>query len=324
MSFFPIELMAGLSAAAGILNPIPQPGEEGYRAVPSHHFRILYENDTSFGTDSNYTHGTRFDYAQRLGDSSRWWGLSLTQNMFTPETHSRGAVWNEHPYAGYLALGAGYLITGENFGASFEFQLGTTGKPSCAEDFQYVVHRVGDMETWDGWHDQIPSEVTFQLTMRQDWRLPFLETKLPWGLQTDGSAYMTESLGTVRIAASAGVNFRIGHNLPPVMQQNGNLPGNFGVSLLEKPEYNPEKISYFLSMSAGLEYVARDLFVDGGVFHHFDQTCSRVPWQAEARVGLCVLYQGIEYHMGVLFQSDSYRTQKDHAIIGSFSIGWNW
>lgn len=324
MSYLPVEMMVAISAAAGFFNPIPQQGEEGYQADKGHYLRVLYENDASFGTDCNYTHGTRVDYAQRIGAGPNWWGASLTQNIYTPTTHTYGSVRGQHPYGGYLAVGAAYMRTGVDVGASFEFQLGTSGKASLAEEAQHLVHAAGDMAQWNGWGDQVPGEVTFQLAMRQDVRLPWLESSFWDGWQTDGSFYLREEVGTVSIAGGVGMTFRFGYNLPPTMQLNGNSAADFGISLLQKPDYNPEAISYFATFSAGINYVARDMFVDGGVFHHFDQTCSRVPWQGEVRIGLGVRYQGIDYYMGLLYMSDTFRTQSENTYMGSFAIGWSW
>ena len=324
MSYLPLELMVAASAAAGFFNPIPQPGEEGYQAEKGHLLRVLYENDASFGTDCNYTHGTRLDYVDRIADSPDWWGLSLTQDIYTPTTHTLGAVRGQHPYGGYLAVGAGYLMTGVDLGGRRVIKEGTTGKASLAEEAQHIVHAAGDMAQWNGWGDQVPGEVTVQLAMRQDMRLPWLESSFWDGWQTDGSFYLRERVGTVSIAGGAGVTFRFGYNLPPTMQLNGNSAADFGISLLQKPDYNPEAISYFATISAELSYVARDMFVDGGVFHHFDQTCSRTPWQGIARIGLGVRYQGIDYYLGLLYMSDTYRRQADETFMGSFAIGWSW
>ena len=147
MSLIPWLTMAALSAGAEYYNPIAQPGEPGYRPIPRHHFRGTMENDSAFGNDSSYTHGTRLDYACSL-DNGDAWGISLTQNIYTPTIHTRGAVMGEHPYAGYLALGGAYLMRGENFGNAIELQIGTTGNASFARYAQNGLHEACGMQTW--------------------------------------------------------------------------------------------------------------------------------------------------------------------------------
>ena len=85
MSLIPWLTMAALSAGAGYYNPIAQPGEPGYTATPRHHFRGTMENDSAFGNDSSYSHGTRLDYAQCLNNGDAW-GVSLmaAEGFFFP------------------------------------------------------------------------------------------------------------------------------------------------------------------------------------------------------------------------------------------------
>lgn len=323
MSAIPWLTMAVLSPVVGYFNPIPQPGEDGYTDVPRHHFRGLMENDSAFGQDGNYSHGTRLDYAQSLSNGDAW-GVSLTQNIYTPTTHTNGSVMGEHPYAGYLAVGGAYLWRGQDFGNAVELQLGTTGNASFARYAQNGLHEALGMTTWDGWHDQVPSEVTVQMSAQQNIRIPWLERTDANGWKSDGVFVLREEVGTASIRGGAGMAVRYGRNLPPAMQVNGNRSASYGMSLIEKPDYNRAAPSYFVVAEAYVDYVAHDISVDGGVFHHFDQTCSRKPWQAEVRLGVGVSYQGVDYFMGGVYHSDTFRGQKDAHCYGTFSITWHW
>lgn len=323
MSFLP--WMAAAAAAVGIdyVNPIAQPGEPGYNPKPANHFRLVLENDSAFGHDMNYTHGTRFEYVRDVSEKHAF-SASLTQNIYTPEDHTHGNVPGQRPYAGYLNVGVGHLYKGEYVGNATEFQIGTTGKPSFAEDSQWFIHMLGDMEQWKGWGDQLDTEVTFQLTTRQDYRLPWLETTTKSGLETDATLYTREEAGTVSIAGGVGLSLRIGRNLPASMQVNGNEAANFGVGTLRKAHYRPEETSWFIVGGVYVEYVARDMFIDGGAMHRFDQTCSRKPWQVEGQLGLGVVHRGISYYAGGLIHSHAYRTQSKNSTMGTFAVSWNW
>lgn len=323
MSFLPEAAMLLLSGGTALFNPLPQYGDAAYREHAARCFQLCYENDATFDDDCNYSHGTRLSYAQEFSEQMAW-GVSLMQNIYTPETHTRHAVPEEHPYAGTLALGGALLVRGAGIGSCTEFQLGATGNASLARYTQNAVHELGKMDKWKGWDDQVPSEMTFQLTQRLDVDLPCVSSTWGDGWGTDGLVMVRADVGTVMIAGGAGISFRIGKNLPDSMEIVGNRSGNYGMGLITKSGYRRQDISYFLVTGICAEYVARDISLDGGVFHHFAQTCSRVPWQVEGRLGIGVSYRGIDYYAGVLRHSDTYRTQKTPSAMGSFSIGWRW
>ncbi len=323
MSMLPWIGYAAAAGLAGYTNPIAQPGESSYTTQPGHHLRVMVENDSFVNEDNGYTHGTRIDYAQMTRRGVAY-GLSFMQNIYTPYTKTSGNVMGEHPYAGYLALGGALIVPGEKVGFSAELQLGTTGKPSLAEGAQHRVHAMGDMVQWGGWGDQVPSEMTMQLTMRQDWRLPFLERRFCDRYETDGTLFTREQLGTVALGGAVGVTLRFGKNLPDSMQVNGSEAANFGMGLLEKPEYRRDELSWFVYAQGQLRFVGRDMFIDGGVFHHFDQTCSRKPWIAELQVGGALSYQGIDYYMGIVFSTDTYRGEAKTPMYGTCGVTWHW
>ncbi len=313
---------AAAAGVAGYTNPTPRPGEPSYVPGGQHHLRVMFENDSFCGNDGNYTHGSRVDYAQSLANGDAW-GLSLTQNIYTPSTNSRQEVYNERPYAGYLAVGGAYLMRGEDVGSSFELQLGVTGKPSLAENAQWLVHQLGDMYQWQGWAHQLDSEITMQFNSRQDYRLPFLESRF-CGLETDGTLYTREEIGTVSIAGTVGLSLRIGENLPDRMRLNGNAPGDYGIGLLRQSSYRPEELSWAIIAQNSVKYVARDLFLDGGAFHASATTCTKNPWVFESRLGLGVSYRNIDYYLGGVFQTRAYQTQDHNTAYGTFSVTWHW
>lgn len=323
MSVLPYACYALFAGVVGYTNCIPQPGTPSYTPTPTHHFRSLFENDSVSGRDRNYSHGTRMDYAQIMEDGNAW-GLSYTQNIYTPETHTHHNVPGEHPYCGYMALGAAYLMRGENFGCVTEFQVGVTGRPSLAGKAQNALHEIAKMDKWYGWKDQIPAEPTFQLTSRQEWRLSFLETSVSDGVQTDAVFFLRESVGTFDISGGGGFSWRIGHNLPESSMLTGNRAGVYGLNLIRKPAYKREDCSYFFVLEGSVNYVARDLTVDGGVFRDFERTCRRTPWQPEARAGIGLIYQGVEYYVGTSVRGRTYKTQDENSVIGEFSVAWHW
>lgn len=305
-------IMAAGSLAADYTNPIPQP----CAVNPAHHFRIQFENDSAIDRDEKYTHGTRLDYMQELSHGLKA-GASLMQNIYTPERHSRHANWGEHPYAGVLALGGIVQGEGDKVGFTNELQMGVMGKYSYAKECQNNLHHACDMTTWDGWKDQVPSEMVLQSSTRIDFNVPVNSP------HADGLVYLREEVGNMRIASGIGTAFRVGRNLPQTNQVIGSRAGNVGTGALTR-KYDPNALSYYLLAQAEVGYVARDFSVDGGMFHHFEQTCSRVPWQGQFTLGAGVTHQGIDYFVGVVYNTKTYRTENNDHLYGTFSVQWNW
>ncbi len=291
--------------------------------LPKHYLRFILENDVFFGNDKDYTNGIRVDYAQAI-DKKSFWGISLTQNIYTPYTNASYVLPGEHPYAGYLALGAAYITVGESFGTSTEFQIGVTGDESYARDTQRIIHGVAGLFQWRGWDKQVPAEITFQLSSRQDYNLSYLELNTANKLQSDSALFAREELGTFSVRAGVGYIFRLGYNLPPSSRQWGNRSSNFGVSSLSKENYDVSKNSYFFVASVLGEYVAHDLSIDGGVFHDFTSTAEREPWQAEIQLGAAIVCNGVSYYIGASYNSKRYTTQFTDNFQGLLSISWAW
>ena len=323
MGMIPVLTYAAVAALAAGTNPISLPGSPGYTTMPRHHFRGIFENDSISGDDCNYSHGTRLDYLY-TPEPTRAYGLSLMQTMYTPETHTFGRVEGEHPYCGYLALGGAFMTRGVDFGCSTELQVGVTGNASLAGKTQNAVHDLFDMEKWRGWNDQIHSEVTFQLSSRQVLRVSAMECKLRDDWETDGAFQFYESAGSFTVAGDVGLFFRIGKNLPPSLSSNNIQPTHFALNPLLKPDYRRDAPSYFLLAGLSGRYVARDLTIDGGLFHDFDRSCSRKPWQVEAQLGAGVSYRGIDYYCGLMLHSRTYRTQDKNSLMGVFALAWHW
>ncbi len=328
MKIFSRRLIFSLLSLA-TLTPSTLPAESK-RAMPDQYFRVLMDNDVIFDEDNDYTNGVRFDYTRAL-DADSYWGLSLTQNMYTPFTNAEYVPEGEHPYCGHLALGVGYITVGEKWGTSTEFQLGVTGDPSFARETQRIIHGIGNLFQWRGWDQQIPTEITFQLSSRQDFDIDMFSFKTANGWESDSMIFTRQEVGTVNIRAGAGYVFRFGKNLPPVYRNLGNRSANYGVSSLSKSDYDPSKISYFFVASAYGEYVAHDLSIDGGVFRDFDSTASRQPWQSELQFGLGLIYKEITYFAGFTYHSKQFRTQEreqlykaDTNLYGTISVGWSF
>lgn len=316
--------IAALSAVAGA-SVVAGEQKAPYTEAPlrESEFRIMVENDLFFGHDKDYTSGVRLEYAQPLANGD-YWGVSLSQSIFTPATHTDGAVPGEHPYAGYLAAGGGYIWTGDNQSTTVEFQLGTTGKPSLGKDCQHFIHGLEHLQQWDGWGDQMPSEVTLQLSLRHDVRLEALETQSSGGFQTDGLAYGRLEAGTVYVRGGVGMIFRFGYNLPPVFNDFTINGANYGVNPFRGRTFDRHRLSYYGMVGCFGQYVVRNMFLDGPAFHHFDTTVSKEPWVGDLYFGVGLRADDVDYFFGGVYRSRQFRTQRGYTMFGNVQVRWSF
>ncbi|MCC8021543.1 MAG: lipid A deacylase LpxR family protein [Akkermansia sp.] len=297
----------------------------GKRSVPDdrYAFRIQLENDVFFGHDKDYTNGVRLEFTQRLENGDHY-GISLTQLIFTPQHHAEGAVYGEHPYAGWLTAGGGYVFIEENCSTALEFQLGWTGRASIAEDCQWFIHELEHLEQWDGWGDQMPGEVTLQFSLRRNVRLKALEYNSAGGFQTDGLAYGRLEGGTVFVSGGAGLIYRFGRNLPPSVNDFTINGANYGVSPFRNRGYDSGSNSYYGIAGVFGKYVVRNMFLDGSAFHDFDPHISKEPWIIDVYLGVGMRVDDIDYFFGAVYRSCQYKTQSGYTLFGSLQVKWNF
>ncbi len=291
--------------------------------LPSEILRFTGDNDMPFNNDDNYTSGVRLDYMKRW-QRDHYWGMSLTQEIYTPSTNGELPPLGEHPYAGHLALGFAYISRGDSFGTTTELQVGITGQSSLAENSQHFIHKAGRLNQWNGWDNQVPSELTLQLSSRQEFDIEMWCTQTQSGLESDSSFSIEEAVGTAEISMGLGYTLRFGHNLPPSQRRVGCHRANYALSSLKSRNYRPEEYSLYFLTGVHAAYVAHDYSVDGGVFKRFDSSATRVPWQFEWQVGIGAQYQGVSFFLGGVLQSKRFDDQDGVDNYATFSIAWQW
>lgn len=123
-------------------------------------FSILFENDTFFNTDRDYTSGQALAYTTAptthspgllswgalpdlFGSGEARAGDELGQVIFMPETVDvPNPPLNERPYAGFLWLGLSVITNTDERLNQVEMQLGVIGPASLAGNAQIFVHAV--------------------------------------------------------------------------------------------------------------------------------------------------------------------------------------
>lgn len=142
------------------------------------------------------------------------------QSMYTPENKTRtDVIPDDRPYAGLLYLGLAWNRRIHPQAASYEMldvrelTLGVIGPWSLAEQSQDLVHRARGIERFRGWDNQLRNEPAFQMAMERKFK-PYTEgaVRPGWGSDVIGSYALR--VGNIETAASTGVEFRAGWNIP--------------------------------------------------------------------------------------------------------------
>jgi len=188
-------------------------------------FNFFLENDLFANTDLNYTNGIRFSsvspeldsFQDPEGQKYPWveklnnllefvhpeplnpasdpvkknMVVSFGQLMFTPTDRFRTTVDPaDRPYAGYLYLGLGYHARTSNILHSTEFNFGVVGPAALARQSQNLVHRIGGIDLFQGWQNQLKNEMAFQLVFERKHKNGIIQTPFFRDSQGDGGLQM--------------------------------------------------------------------------------------------------------------------------------------
>jgi len=266
---------------------------------------LRYDNDilavrgAGAPPDYDYTHGLHLSAefgglpwpfprwiaaAEAQGVRSR---VGVGQRIYTPRQDGAEPVPGERPYAGWLFLDAGVVVTNSPLEHRFEVEVGVTGAAALGEPVQNGFHRLVGSTLQEGWEHQLRGEVAGRL------RYGVAGTRQMGGARLQPQAEI--ALGTLWSGVAGG------------------LDGRFGAA--------PEGRG--LSATAGVrqEWVARNLFLDGNTFGTSVRADKR-SWVSEAVVGVGYGYERwvVEYHFVV--RSREYAAQPSAHGYGSVIVRW--
>ena len=240
---------------------------------------VTWENDRWAATDRHYTNGIEFAYLTPPLPVDHWvddiadatpglelssetrLGFSLGQSMFTPgDTSAVSLVEDDRPYAGWLYGGLAILTADEDSLQTYALNLGIVGPYAAGEPVQNSIHRLIDVDTADGWSNQLENEPGAVLTYEYKWR-QFLPVE-PGLLEFDVMPHAGVALGNVFTYGAMGATLRIGADLPNdfgAPRLRPSLPG----SNFFKPD---DAFGWYLFAGAEGRYVLRNIFLDGNSF----------------------------------------------------------
>lgn len=343
-------MMGTLLPAAGITDwdsPLPDWGS-GY-------LTLYFDNDLFSGSDRDYTNGVRLSWIsenrditdlgsfQRLlrrisGDSNSFaafrsitgfddptdiqynYGFSLTQLMFTPDDSASFAQpLGERRYAGWLGLGFSLHVKDDRILNSVEFTIGTTGPNSLAENSQDLIHSARDIDKFNGWDEQIPNEITADLSFVQKRRADFI--KWNYGVfRMDGLTEWGVRLGTFRTSAHVGGFFRLGFNLPPDFSDPRLSDTAYSHRYFDSNDLYVGNWSVYLLFGATGRGIAHDATLDGPLFSDFNTGNTREPFVGEVFAGAGIRYRDVELSYVHTWRTREYKEQAEAADFGSVAF----
>ena len=316
------------------------------------------DNDLFGGTDRNYTNGARFSWisegrplirlprtqaflermakgedrlfsrfsgfrAANLRDGSLEvnYGLSLTQLMFTPEDFlSTTQPVDQRRYAGWLGLGFSVHARDDQALNSAEFIIGTTGPRSLAEEAQDLVHEARDFDTFEGWDDQIPNEITVDFAFTQKRRIRILD-RSDTGFSIDGFGEWGARLGTFRTRAFGGSFFRAGFNLPADFSDPRISATSYSHQIFDRRAFGASPLwSVYAIFGFQGSAVGFDATLDGPLFDDFDTGNDRTPFVGEVFAGFGARLGPLELSYAHTFRSKEFDEQDGGANFGSVAV----
>ena len=237
-------------------------------------------------------------------------GSSLTQLMFTAET---GASYvqpvGERRYAGWLGLGFSLHVKDDTILNSIEFTVGTTGSNALGEHTQDFVHSVRGLAKFNGWDNQIPNEITADLSFAQKRRADFFQ----WDrgvFRIDGLTEWGGRLGTFRTTAHVGGFFRAGFHLPPDFTDPRLSDTAYSNLYFDSDEPYVGHWSAYLMFGATGRAVGFDATLDGPLFTGYDTGNRREPFIGEVFCGGGIRYRQVELSYVHTWRSQEYEEQR--------------
>lgn len=252
------------------------------------------------------------------GLSSRRVVLSLGQNIYTPsDQEAEEVVEDQRPYAGWLYLGVAYHARYQDQLKTVGINMGMVGPASLAEHTQNLIHDMRDIDTFNGWDNQLDNEPGVQLIYEKKDKL-INQTGPHFGY--DLISHYGGSFGNVAIYANAGAEARMGWNIPDDFGTSALRPGGDNSS----PDGVDRKgfgLHAFISVDGRL--VGRDIFLDGNTFSN-SHSVDKEYWVADAATGISLVHGRFKMSFAHVIRTREYRAQEERHEFGSLTLSWDY
>ena len=308
-------------------------------------FRVFYENDLFGDTDRYYSNALQMTWLSK--DLKQYkndvrlppWSLPLIRAV--PFAHVPGSTHNigllfghqiytpadiaatdlqtdDRPYAGYLYAGIALHSKTPTKLDTIEIALGLVGPAALGEQVQNTVHDLRHIAEARGWDHQLANEPAVRFSWQRKWRNH--RAMLTDILCYDLLSHTGVTLGNVRTGADAGVEIRMGYNIPMDFGSDVIRPGA-GVSAPVTMFGYPRIPAFGVHVFAGVraEAVFRDIFLDGNTWksrHSVDKKLL----VGELSAGIAATYKRIKLTYRHVFRTKQFDNQSRGHVVGSLAM----
>ena len=309
---------------------------------------FYFENDLFYSTDRYYTNAVQFraispplrslksnkifgdsldglmGQAEDLQDDTLQYNMSvgMGQIIFTPDdTDARELQKDDRPYAGHLYGFIALHAKQQHMMDTAELALGIVGPSALGENAQNGIHRLRNLDTANGWNNQLHDEPTLMLTWTRNYRLNPDAVNSGW--TWDILPYHSVSVGNVLTQAAVGSEVRWGWNLPGSFATSQIRPGS-GIDapatgfLSPKREKAPTWGWYLFGGMEG-NAVAHNIFLDGNTWRD-SHSIDKRPLVGELNIGMAVIYEGMRISYNHVYRTKEFYGQKSEQNFGSITL----
>ena len=227
--------------------------------------------------------------------------VKFGQAMYTPGDFSRtDLIPQDRPYAGLLYVGLSWNRRGRDVSSGLEMldtrevTLGVIGPLSLARQTQDLVHDAIGVDRFRGWDHQLKNEPALQLAFDRKYRSDRGPRAIVPGASADTIRSVGVRLGNIETSAAAGIEGRIGWNLPndfgsyPIRPGAENRPPSRAAQQERagaQGRAGPAGAHLFAAFETRL--VLHDFSLDGNLFRA-SHSVARRPLVAQGVLGLSV------------------------------------
>ncbi|MFH1136375.1 MAG: lipid A deacylase LpxR family protein [Pseudomonadota bacterium] len=312
---------------------------------------LYLENDLFTGTDRHYTNGVKITllshdleefsacrfmpspvgrlldkipHFNRVGFKKNV-GLSLGQNMYTPENTQTGEpIEGDRPYAGISYLSGSLQRKNYHQLDIVELTLAVVGPSSLAADVQKLIHRATFSQEPKGWDNQLSDEVGFALAWQRRWRVVSLTAAN--GLGLDLLPHVGAAAGTLIVMGNTGGTLRLGYNLPLDFGPSLILPGS-GVSpptgLVGAPDQPHSGLSCNVFASADVLASAWSILLDGNTYRR-SHLVKKEPLVGNLALGASISHRSLIVTYSLVLRTKEFKGQKKGQDYGSVTFGFSF
>lgn len=270
--------------------------------------------------------------------------VKFGQAMFTPKDFARtDLITDDRPYAGLLYVGMSWNRRKHETQSEIEMldtreiTLGVIGPMSLARQTQNIIHNIKAIDKFEGWSNQLGNEPALQIALDQKFKTYQGSGAIAPGFSADLIRSLGLQLGNIETSATAGIEGRVGWNIPndfgtyPIRPGAENRPpsaatihGSAGNSPLNltRPQAG---IHFFGTVETKL--VLHDFSLDGNLFQS-SHSVTRRPWVAQAAVGLSaqspVAGHGVKLALMRVWRTREFEEQGPSHAYGSVSLSMDF